>query len=427
MKKRLFASLLALLIVLGAASAAGQTLPGLDCFSPGLVKLHERLLDQPALSMTAEVTVDQALYARDLSVLTAMLDGTTIDYEGNGDAQTGTDCLRILRQGETLFDGALTHSPDGAALRVNDDVFLIRSPQEANALPAWDGSLWGTPILERVPLADVASWLESLQEGDELWGGLTVVQPFSLERTMSDDGTRLTKLRFVEGSIARAGEAPWTITGFLRQPAGRAPKDTFELVLTQDERNTLELSYSALRENTITRKNAAGTMSVRTALKAAGLLQGNRISSRLSVSMKNAWQADGDQLSEKLTLTATLTHQDNAPGRRMQRLNAIDGTLKNVIRITTSEASDNPDEPLCLTDNVSLELVMDENTFAAGSAALTMTVGGESRVIPVKADAAAQDAEHGEAVERAVQELAAGLYRQLDEGAQQKVQKGLSN
>ncbi len=424
MKKRLFASLLTLLIVLGVSSAAGQTLPGLDCFSPGLVKLHERLQDQPALSMTAEVTVDQALYARDLSVLAAMLDGTTICYEGDGDAQTGSDYLRILRQGATLFDSALTHSLDVAALRVNDAVFLIRSPQEANALLAWDGSLWGTPILERVPLADIASWLESLQEGDKLWGGLTVVQPFSLERTMSDDGTRLTKIRLTGGSIAHADEAPWTITGFLRQPAGRAPKDTFELVLTQDERNTLELSYSALRENTITRKNAAGTMSVRTALKAAGLLQGNRISSRLSVSMKNAWQADEDQLSEKLTLTATLSHQDNTPGRRMQRLNAIDGTLKNVIRITTSEASD---EPLCLTDDVSLEIVMDENTFAAGSAALTMTVGGESHVVPVLANAAAEGAELSEAVLHAVQELAAGLYRQLDEGAQEKIQKGLPN
>ena len=32
-----------------------------------------------------------------------------------------------------------------------------------------------------------------------------------------------------------------------------------------------------------------------------------------------------------------MTHKDNTPGRRMQRLNQIDAEGKNVIRMTTTE------------------------------------------------------------------------------------------
>lgn len=420
MKKRLFACLLIALAALCAGASAEQTLPGIGCFSPGLVRLDQKLAGDPALSMTAEVKVDNALYARDLSVLAAMLDGTTIRYDGDAAA----DCLRIERQGETLFESASARGENGVVLSVNGETFAADAQQELETLLAWDGSILGTPVLERVPLADVAAWLESLEAGDALMGGFAVSQPFAIERTMSDDGTRLTKIN-IEGSVAREGEAPWAVTGFLRQPAGRAPKDTFELVLTQDESNYIELSYSALRENTVTRKNAAGTMSVRTALKAAGLIEGSRISSRLSVSMKNAWQADGENLSEKLTLTATLTHQDNTPGRRMQRLNAVEGTLKNVIRITTRETQA-ASAPLSFTDDVTLEIVMDGNTFAAGAAAVTMTIGEESRAQSVHADAAAaSDGEAQQALDQAVRDLAAGLYRQLGEDAREKVQKGL--
>ena len=61
--------------------------------------------------------------------------------------------------------------------------------------------------------------------------GFAVTEAIALKRTMSDDGTRLTRVDFQSGAIGRGGETPYEITGYMRQPAGRAPKDTFELTV----------------------------------------------------------------------------------------------------------------------------------------------------------------------------------------------------
>lgn len=389
LKKRVFAVVFLALTALHMCAAA-QTLPGIDCFSPGLVKLSALEGAGAPIQAEAEVTLDKAMYARDLSVLSAMLDGTTLVYAGADDEEA----LTIRRNGETLGVYAL---PEGEAM---------------DALNLLGEELGGVAILERVPLETLAAWLEGLGTGDALAMGFAVSEPFALERTMSDDGARLTKISITAGSIAREGEAPYAVSGFLRQPAGRAPKDTFELTLTQDEKNFFELSYSAQRENEITKKDKAGTTSVRTMLKAAGKLAGSSISSRLSVTMRNAWTADGENLDEKVSITATLTHQDNRPGLRMKRLNAIEGELRNVIRLTTTEAGS---DVIDLTDEITMELVMDSNTVLAGGADVRMRIGGEA---PQIADAApAQQAD--------IERLAGEIYQQLDEDARALISEGL--
>ena len=286
--------------------------------------------------------------------------------------------------------------------------------QHAGASKALE-RLQGTAILERVPLAAVADWLESLQTGDALPFGFSVTQTVSLRRTMSDDGTRLTRVDFESGAFAREGEAPYAITGYMRQPAGRAPKDTFELVLRQDERNFIELSYSALRESAVKSRNKAGETSVRTSLKAAGKIAGSGISSRLTVNMTNAWTADGDALSEKVTGSASLSHQDNTPGRRMQRLNRADVSLKNVIRLTTHEGGD---EAISLTDSVTLKAVMDDNTFLSAKMEAAICAGGEA--MQAQADAPAFSLS-----DDAAAALAARIYPQLPQAARDKAEKGL--
>ena len=85
---------------------------------------------------------------------------------------------------------------------------------------------------------------------------------------MSDDGERLTKLN-VEGALTIEGET-WTVSGYLRQPGGRAPKDTFELTFRKDDKNVVELVYSALRQDKIEQKDRKGQTSVATTLKASG-------------------------------------------------------------------------------------------------------------------------------------------------------------
>lgn len=427
MKKRISLLCLAALLLF-AACASAQTLPDNSLFSPGLLKLSERMAQQPAVSAEAEVTVDEAFYARDLSVLSSMLEGTVFRYAGDASGEKLT-----IERGENvlgsyaLADGSMIVNgrryalePDRGALEQMTGL-TIAGEKTAQAAFA---QLADKAVLERVPLSAVAGFLEGLSAGDKLLFGFEVTEAITLERTMSDDGTRLTRVDFRSGAIARAGEAPYAITGYMRQPAGRAPKDTFELVFTQDDKNFVELSYSALRENAVAAKNKKGEASVRTQLKFAGKVNGSAISSRLTVNMTNAWAADGDALNEKVTVSATLTHQDNTPGRRMQRLNQAQIKLRNVIRMTTHESGD---EVIGLTDEMTLEAVMDENAFLTAGAKVSMEIGADvapavsAQEAALPLETASLDAAMGEAV----RDLAAAVYRTLEGTALETVGKGL--
>ena len=384
MKKLMHFAALALLMLAQGAACAMET-PSNAVFSPGLKRLAEMEAAGVPLHAEAEIGVDKAMYARDLSVLGDMLAGTVFFY----DSADAGEALSIERNGELL-----------GAYRLS----------ESGALDALSEKLAGIAVLERVPLASIAAWLEGLGQGDALVGGFAVETPFALERTFSDDGTRLTKIS-VSGAIVRAGEEPWKVSGYLRQPAGRAPKDTFELTFVRDEKNSIELLYSALRENEVVRKNREGTASVRTTLKAAGKLDGYGISSRLNVTMKNRWTADGEALHERISITAGLTHQDNTPGRRYRRLNDVAAETKNVIRLTTREGGA---EPLELTDEITVSVVMDDNTVLSARADVCVCAGGE--VTLPEAQAITPDA---------AQRLAAAVYAQLDEKTRKTIYKGL--
>ena len=377
----------ACMLALMIAGAAAQTLPGIDCFSPGLVRVSQLEAQGAPVMAEASVTVDKAMYARDLSVLSDMLSGMTFAYAGAGDEER----LTLMREGEKL---------------------AVYDPAYGALDPAWDAltqALCGKAILERAPLDAVARWLEGLKPGEVLGFGFAVLEPMTLERTMSDDGTRLTKINFLTGSIARGGEAPYVITGFMRQPAGRAPKDTFEIVLTQDAENFIELSYSALRENEITKKNKQGLTTVRTSLKAAGEIAGHGLSSRLNVNLRNSWTADGENLSEKITVSATLSHKDNTPGRRMMRLNQIEAETKNAIRLTTQESGN---ACIALTDEITVDVKMDSNTFLAGGMQVSAVIGGEApQLAPLMPET--------------TEALSAKIYHQLGEKTRGKIADGL--
>lgn len=420
MKKRVLALLLVLTACCAAASA--QTLPGVECFSPGLVKLARRMQENPAMHMTAQAAVEDALYARDLSVLGDMLSGTSFVYDAAGNAQIGADRLEIVKNDEALFSATLSRAGSAAALELGGQVYGVSLEGEADALKL-GSALAGTSILERVMLEDIAAWLTGLKAGDTLLAGYTVEQPFGVERTMSDDGTRLTMIK-LSGSVVREGEAVWMISGWMRQPAGKAPKDTMELTFTQDEQNFLEIAYSSTRQSEITAKNKAGTAKADTSMKVSGKLSGYAISSRLTVYLRNVWTADGENLTEKVSVNSTLTHQDRRPQSRYARINDIEASVKNVIRLTTAETDETA--PVSLEDALTVDVKLDGNTFAAGTADLSITVGGEAADLSVPiptqiADEQTLDA----AVSEAVRQLAASLYGTLGKSALDKVQKGL--
>lgn len=385
-KLRMLAALLCVLACLCSAALALE-LPSNAVFSPGLKRLSALEKAQPDVSAQAQVSVDKAMYARDLSLLQSMLDGATIAYQRS----SGGESIVIHREGEMLGAYAI--------------------PRNA-ALDALEEKLKGVAVLERVPLVSIADWLEGLAAGDALTLGFAVSEPFVLERTMSDDGTRLTKIK-IAGSIAREGEAPWQVSGYLRQPAGRAPKDTFEITFKQDEDNVIELLYSALRENEVTRKNKEGTVSVRTTLKAAGKLAGSSVSSRLNVTARNHWTAEGERLSERVAITASLGHTDKTPGRRMQRLNDAAAEMKHTIRLTTTEAEN---EPIELTGVITLDVTLDGHAFLCANADVHMCVGEETQKMPQNLQA--MD-------EASAKMLAKEIYRTLDEKAKNTLEAGL--
>ena len=420
MKKRLMLALMLALCCL-VSGALGQTLPGIEVFSPGLVRLCQKAGDGERVEMRATMTAANIAYARDLSVLGSMLSGTTFAYDGWGGFAQGSDRLSIVKNEETLLSLGLDRSGDGAALTLNGQAFAVDVSQASGAMAAAD-ALSGVSILERVPLASVCAWIEGLKPGDALPGGFAVTQAFAVERTMSDDGTRLTRID-ISGSIAREGEAPWGIEGFLRQPAGRSPKDTFELTATQDADNYLELSYSSVRQSEITRKDKAGNAAVDTTLKAAGKLAGSRVTSRLTVYLRNAWTADGENLSEKVTVNATLGHTDNRPGLRWQRLNDISAKLRFTLSLTTQEAGQ---DVIDVRDSVTCSVVLDGNTFLDCAADMTLAVGGAAPAETVASDAqpAPQEALDA-ALHEAVVALARGLYPSLSESARGKAEAGL--
>ncbi|MBQ2990365.1 MAG: hypothetical protein IJD60_03630 [Clostridia bacterium] len=427
MKNKWIAAALLWALMLAGAMASAQTLPDNSLFSPGLVRLAEKMRENPAVTAEAQISISDAYYARDLSVLARMLEGTVFRYAGDETA----DRLTIVRGENVLGDYAMT-----AEEAVINGIRYARAKEEGslerlNGLSAPSGTeaeealerLQGVAVLERAPLEAVAAWLEGLRAGDALAFGFAVAEPFSFERTMSDDGERLTRVSFLTGAIAREGETPYAVTGYMRQPAGRAPKDTFELKVTQDEKNFMEISYSALRENTVKSRNKSGEASVRTQLKFAGKVNGSAISSRLTVNMTNAWTADGEALDEKVTVTATLTHKDNTPGRRMQRLNQAEIKLKNVIRMTTHEAGD---EVFAVSDAITLEAVMDENAFLTARMDIAMNIGAQDApALPQSAEPAGEGKTLDEALKDAVRELAFSVYQTLDEKTLENIRKSL--
>ena len=299
------------------------------------------------------LTVENAFYARNLSVLKKMLEGTTLRVWGD-DAHGG---LTLERGGETLMQADVAQdgriSVDGHPLETG-----ISMPDEAqtdwNALAE---RLQTTPILERVPLTAVEAWLKGLKPGDVLGFGATAADAFDVKRTMSDDGERLTKLN-VEGALTIEGET-WTVSGYLRQPGGRAPKDTFELTFRKDDKNVVELAYSALRQDKIEQKDRKGQTSVATTLKASGKLEGYSVYMMLKVNQRNDWTADGETLNEKITVSVNMTQKDNRPGKNMQGLNRIDAEGKNVIRVTTGEATAD-----ALDCELTGKLMLNETRFA---------------------------------------------------------------
>ena len=421
MKYRLMIAAL-LAMCLAFSCAAAQTLPDLTLFSPGLAQVSQRLGQGEQVEMTAELSVRDMLYVRDVSLLQAMLEGMQLTYTGGGTLTEGSDALTLTRGEETLLETGVVRSGEKAEITVNGAVFgLDLTDSRWREAAAVGDRLSGMALLDRVPLLSICEAVEGLAADDAVAGGFAVAQPFTVERTMSDDGTRLTKID-ITGSVAREGEAPWTVSGFLRQPAGRAPKDTAELTFTQDEDNALTATYSSTRSQSVSQKDKKGRVIVETALKLSGKLGGYGVTTNLKVRLQNDWTADGENLTEKLIMTVTLGHTDRTPGRRMQRLNDMSAKLRCEMTVLSAETAD---VKVRIDEESSLSAMFDGNTFLDVSAGSGASIGGAAQHAALTGAPVSAREEIGQALSDAAVQMAQRIYPQLDRKAQDKAEKGL--
>lgn len=419
MKYRLMTVLLLMLCLLFSGAAA-QTLPDLTVFSPGLTQMSEKLERGEQVEMTAELAVRDMLYARDLSLLQAMLDGMQLVYSGGGTLREGCDALTLIRSGETLFAADLVRNGLNAELSVNDRTFGLCLPEGFSGIAAAGDWISGEAILNRVPLISVCEAVEGLKAGEPLAAGFVVTAPFAVERTMSDDGTRLTKIH-ISSSVEREGEI-WAVSGFLRQPAGRTPKDTAEITFARDEDNTLTATYSSTRSQSVSQKDKKGRVIVETALSLSGKLGGYGVTTKLKLRMQNDWTADGENLTEKLVMTVTLGHTDRTPGRRMQRLNDASAKLRCEMTVKSQDAAK---APVLIDEKSSLSVVFDGNTFLDVSVEGDVQVGGEARLAALAGVPVSSKEEIGAAFETAAERIAGMIYPRLGREAVSKAENGL--
>lgn len=419
MKYRLMTVLLLMLCLLFSGAAA-QTLPDLTVFSPGLTQMSEKLERGEQVEMTAELAVRDMLYARDLSLLQAMLDGMQLVYSGGGTLREGCDALKLIRSGETLFAADLVRNGLNAELSVNDRTFGLCLPEGFSGIAAAGDWISGEAILNRVPLISVCEAVEGLKAGEPLAAGFVVAAPFAVERTMSDDGTRLTKIH-ISSRVEREGEI-WAVSGFLRQPAGRAPKDTAEITFARDEDNTLTATYSSTRSQSVSQKDKKGRVIVETALSLSGKLGGYGVTTKLKLRMQNDWTADGENLTEKLVMTVTLGHTDRTPGRRMQRLNDASAKLRCEMTVKSQDAAK---APVLIDEKSSLSVVFDGNTFLDVSVEGDVQVGGEARLAALAGVPVSSKEEIGAAFETAAERIAGMIYPRLGREAVSKAENGL--
>lgn len=411
---------LTLCLLLTASLAAAQTLPSVACFSPGLVRVSGVIADGGTVSADMTAEVSGLFLARDLSVLDEMMRGLTMRYEGSGSLADGQDSLSLTRNGAQLLSLSSLRNSENDVLIINDHAYRMPDRQQPALINALD-SLIGTPLLERVPLSGIETLLAGLIPGDSLLG-IEVAQPFTIEETHSDDGERLTKLN-ISGAVAVGGNV-WRISGFLRQPGGSAPKDTFELTAVLDENNKLSFSYSSMRKSEITSKNRSGTASVDTTLTMGGRLDGFSISTRLSVTMRNRWTADGENLTEKITSTATFGLTDKRPGREMLRLNDMSVKLKQNLSLTTAEEQQSN---FSAQDALTLTVTMDSFDVADIAANVSWRIDRERTERTVTAEQIKETDVDGiaQAMKEAIVHAAAVIYKQLGEGSVKRIMQDL--
>ena len=134
----MLAALLYMLACLCSAALALEV-PSNAVFSPGLKRLAALEKTLPNVDAQAQVSIDKAMYARDLSLLQSMLDGAAIAYQRS----SGGEAVTIHRGGEMLGAYAISQNAVLDALDSIDARRILASACAAEEIPYIYGAIAG--------------------------------------------------------------------------------------------------------------------------------------------------------------------------------------------------------------------------------------------------------------------------------------------
>ena len=419
MKRIMALFLLSLLLTLCAA--AETVLPDENIFSPGFAAITQALQDGGTLETDLSAQVSKIFFITDIRVLQEILNGLSVKAvtgpAGSGEATQMT----VSRNGELVSQALLYADDAGSYLQLGGKLMDTGSyaaklsifPEEIQSALTTGG--WNR--FERLPLEAIESLLQGMEEGQHVFG-YTVKEPLSLEHIMSDDGERFTRLTFT-GTFADSADAEWQLKGELFRPGtGKSPRDTAEVTLERDKDNKLALTMSALHQYSSGRKNADGTVTVKTRLHLEGKLNGYALDTTLTITQKNAWKASDAGLDETISVTMGFDWQNKDPALDSLNLNRISADTHETIRL-------DPTDPLAWTDDATLKVVTSGETILNGQLHMASRIGGEA---PAALQGPAQPVTVtglDEALKAEGEAAARVIYNQLDAGTQNLIEKGL--
>ena len=436
--------------------ALAEQIPSVDHFSPGL-SLFISEAKEGKIGSSGTLDITEFAHARDMDVLSGILKMLRWEiFCDNSGNQSRTDLVLWLQEKE-LFSASVCDGEDhlfveteGKTWQIDrEDFYAALLPDPFSALlkqqdglghdngdtlnkdtadSSQDNHLGKEDTLEYGALLAHASPLERfemknverlLMKGADLpWIGQ--LQPCTVQETYSDDGQRLTKLD-LEGNLVTAS-GNWKISGFIRRPGGKKPKDTAEIHLVKDEKNNLTLTLSAVYTPEVKRKDREGTVTRNVRIRLDGQRAGYGISAVYSCKATNTWKVEQEDLKERIAVSETVSWQDKTPGRRYMHLNEGKATVRHILTLSTRS-----DENKGFHDVMSLSLEMDGGTMLAGGADFQLWIPDMLRQMELSECEKIDAKEWKAMLDGTVQKIARALYQAMDPALREKVRKGLPN
>lgn len=343
MKKRIFAAVLTVLMLLGTLPVLAQTdEPGRGCFSIGLEEI-ENAVQADGVTITARFVPESIFSAKKagLSVLQALFERASVAYCTDGTDEAVQLCwddapvadLSLLRKEDAVvLDGSVLPFP--IASRDEQALYNALGMDAAFAQITAHSALL-TPLHNVVPAQSGAMTVtqDMLDVFTQRMGmaGVAVTEPVAVSWTVDEEGT-LTAAS-VQGTVQLSGEsAPWVIDLNAR---GSKAKLSVEGTIARDEDNRLDLAVSITYESVKATKKQKASHDVNVRVKVTGKLGGYAKTLSVTIKSANSWAraAETGVLEERIKQTVTVAYTDKNPDAAYANLSDLSVTVKDTATV----------------------------------------------------------------------------------------------